>query len=92
MALFSTTNMKAFDEGGLVKRNVKLGDRIYTGEDNADSIATILSKHKYYYTQKTIDVAGKNVHEFTIKLKPVLQLVPKDELLLEAHYEAELAC
>lgn len=91
MALFSTKSMKDFDKCGVVKRNVKLGDRIYAGEDNADAIAIILSKNKYFYTQKTIDVAGKNVHEFTIKLKPVLQLVPKEDLLLPAHYEAELA-
>lgn len=92
MALYSTKNMKDFDECGVVKRNVKLGDRIYTGEGNADFIAIILSKNKFFYTQKTIDVAGKNVHEFTIKLKPLLQLVPKEDLLLAAHYEADLAC
>lgn len=93
MALYSTTNLKAFDEVGGVEKHIKLGDKIYTGDEHAQTILNILNKYKIYAAQRTVDVAGKNVHEFTIRLKPIEQ--PARELqinhLLLPHYEVELA-
>ncbi|WP_374949712.1 hypothetical protein [Mucilaginibacter sp.] len=95
MALFTTINIRDFDEAGAVKKNVKLGDKIYTGDDQAYMVQSILNKYNLYAAQRTIDVAGKNVHEFTIRLRPVEQIdfMPTIQIdhLLQPHYEVELA-
>jgi uncharacterized protein (DUF1786 family) len=93
MALFSSTSFKAFDEVGGVKKHIKLGDKIYTGDDQARTIRDILNKYQIYAAQRTIDVAGKNVHEFTISLQPTEQVMPEKQIgyLLQPHYEIDLA-
>jgi hypothetical protein len=93
MALFSSTNLKAFDEVGNVKTHIKLGDKIYTGDEQAPTIRNILNKYQIFAAQRTVDVAGKNVHEFTISLKPVEHVVAEKQIgyLLQPHYEVELA-
>ncbi|MBD1394118.1 hypothetical protein [Mucilaginibacter glaciei] len=93
MALFSTTNLKDFDAIGGIKRNIKLGDKIYSGEEQALTVKNILNNNRLYATHRTIDVSGKNVHEFTIKIKPEVVIpVVNIERLLNPHYEIELAC
>jgi hypothetical protein len=93
MALFSSSSFKAFDEVGGVKKHIKLGDKILTGDEQAHTIRDILNKYQLYAAQRTIDVAGKNVHEFTISLKPVEEQVHEKQIsyLLQPHYQIELA-
>jgi hypothetical protein len=93
MALFSSTSFKAFDEVGGVKKHIKLGDKILAGDEQAHIILDILNKYQIYTAQRTIDVAGKNVHEFTVSLNPVEQAVQDKPIgyLLQPHYQIELA-
>jgi hypothetical protein len=93
MALFSSSSFKAFDEVGGVKKHIKLGDKIFTGDEQAHTIRNILNKYQIYAAQRTIDVDGKNVHEFTISLKPTEQALPQKQLgyVLQPHYQIELA-
>lgn len=93
MALFSSTSFKAFDEVGGIKKHIKLGDKILAGDEQAHIILHILNKYQIYAAQRTIDVAGKNVHEFTVILNPGEQAVQDKAVgyLLQPNYEIELA-
>jgi hypothetical protein len=93
MALFSSTSLKAFDEVGGVKKHIKLGDKIFTGDEQAHSILNILNKYQIQAAHRIVDVAGNNIHEFTICLTPVEQVVHEKQVsyLLQPHYEVELA-
>jgi hypothetical protein len=93
MALFSSTSFKAFDEVGGVKKHIKLGDKIFTGDEQAHAIRNILNKYEIYAAQRTIDVDGRNIHEFTISLKPAEQAVSQKQIgyLVQPNYQIELA-
>ena len=92
MAQFTAANIKALEQAGGVGKLIKLGDKIYTGDEHVDAIRSIIKKYQMSYFQRTIDMAGKNVHEFIIKIKAAEQPIPQqiEHLLLEPHYEAEL--
>ena len=93
MALYSTKNLKAFDEVGDLEKHVKLGDKIYTDDENVQTIKNILNKCRMCAVHRSVDIAGKNVHEFTIRLEPVEQPTLEtqfDHLLLPHYEEADL--